>query len=54
MIFSNDLFKNLYFQQNPLKKSVEKLSFSDVAGLKACNFTKKMSPFTMNPFLTSF
>ena len=29
MIFSNNLFKNLSFQQNPLKKPVEKLSFSD-------------------------
>ena len=34
MIFSNNLFKNLSSQQNPLKRPVTKLSFSDFVGLK--------------------
>ena len=54
MIFSNNLFKKLTFQQNPLKKPVEKLSFSDVAGLKSVRLLKKMNPFTINTFLPSF
>ena len=54
MIFSNNLFKKLTFQQNHLKKPVEKLSFSDVAGLKSVRLLKKMNPFTMNTFFPSF
>ena len=41
MIFSNNLFKNLSFQQNPLKKPVAKLSFNDVSGLKPVTFHQK-------------
>ena len=52
--FSNNLFKKLSFQQNPLKKSVEKLSFSDYAGLKSVALLRKMNPFRMNTFLPSF
>ena len=50
----NNLFKSLSFRQNTLRKPVEKLSFSDVAGLKSVTLLKKMNPFTMNPFLPSF
>ena len=62
MIFSNNTFKHLSFQQNPLRKPVKKLSFINITGLKAVSFSdltclksvtllKKMNPFTMNPFL---
>ena len=43
MIFSNNLFKNLSFQQNPLKQPVAKLRFSDVAGLKLVTLVKNES-----------
>ena len=35
-----DLYKNLPFQRNPLKKPLTKLSFSDVAGLKPVTLLK--------------
>ena len=54
MIFSNNLYKNLSFQQNPLKKPVTNLSFRYVAGLKPVNLLKNINPFTMNPFVPSF
>ena len=38
-----DLYKNLPFQQNPLKKPLTKLSFSDVAGLKPITLRKNES-----------
>ena len=44
MIFSNNLFKKLSFQQNPLKKPVGKLNFSDVAGLRPVILLKKLNP----------
>ena len=43
IIFSNNLFKNLSFQQNRLKKPVEKLNFSDVEGLKYVTLLKNES-----------
>ena len=33
MIFSINLYKNVSFQQNPLKKSLMKLCFSDAASM---------------------
>ena len=55
MIFWNNLFKNLSFQQIPLRKPVEELSFSsDVAGLKSATLLKKMNHFTINPFCRHF
>ena len=41
MIFSNNLVRNLPSHQNPLKKSVTKLSFSDFAGLKPVTLLTK-------------
>ena len=49
MIFSNNLFKNLSFKQNLLKKPVVNLPFSDASGLKPVTLLKQM-----NPFLPSF
>ena len=46
MIFSNNLFKNLSSQQNPLKKPVTELSFSDFADLKPVTLQKRQK---MNP-----
>ena len=40
MIFSNNLYKNLSFQQKLLKKPVTKLSFRYVSGLKPVNLKK--------------
>ena len=41
-------------KQNPLKKSEEKLSFSDDAGLKFVTLLRKVNLFTMNTFFPSF
>ena len=43
MIFSINLYKNLSFQQNPFKKSLMKLSFSDAAGTKPITLLKSES-----------
>ena len=38
-------FKNLSFQQNPLKKPVVELSLSVIKGLKPVTLLKQMNPF---------
>ena len=46
MIFSNNLYKNFSLQDlvfKILKKPVEKLSFSDFAGLKPVTLLKRMN-----------